>query len=449
VDEFRYTGVFPGGKVIQGTLVAANRREAMAIVQRLSAERRFTLKQLQRKDVYLYRVQRPGEKPVRGEQKAFSREELERAFQRAGFRVLSITKKIRLFQRKPSSAEVVTFIRLSADLIREKLSYDEVLGLLQAEASSPALRQMIKEVRRDLQDGLGGRTAFRKQQRALGPFAAYMLGLATGSGNMAEVYESTAKFLERNHDFRKALRKALIMPLVTVVALLGAVLFYVGYIFPKTAEMFARMKIELPPMTRATLEFSRWLQANYLYLIIGAVLFLIGISPLWTTERGRCWRDRMLIRLPVLGSLFHKTSIEIFCRVFYCLYSGSGNNMECIRVAAEACRNKYMEKRIKEIAIPMMLKEGKGLVPSLRATGVFTENCLSRFRSGAETGTLRKSALQVAKFYERETTYRLQAIVDWIQVVVALFITVVLAGLTIVSSEAAVMQPQRPTMRPR
>ena len=53
---------------------------------------------------------------------------------------------------------------------------------------------------------------------------------------MAEIYESTAKFLERQAEFKKNLKSALITPVVTLVVLFGAVVYYVGYIFPATAE---------------------------------------------------------------------------------------------------------------------------------------------------------------------------------------------------------------------
>ena len=46
-----------------------------------------------------------------------------------------------------------------------------------------------------------------------------MLGLASKSGNMAEIYRATAKFLERKQEFRKNMRSALITPMVTVFVL--------------------------------------------------------------------------------------------------------------------------------------------------------------------------------------------------------------------------------------
>ena len=101
-----------------------------------------------------------------------------------------------------------------------------------------------------------------------------MLGLASKSGNMSEIYRATAKFLERKHEFKKSLRSALITPLVTVLVLNAAVIWYVTYIFPETAKLFLRYNIELPPMTAFTLDMAAFL-ADYIYVINAIVVIPI------------------------------------------------------------------------------------------------------------------------------------------------------------------------------
>ena len=93
---------------------------------------------------------------------------------------------------------------------------------------------------------------------------------------MAEVYRATAKFLERRYEFKRSLRSALITPLVTVLVLNAAVIWYVAYIFPATAELFLRYNMKLPPMTQFTLDMSYWLQANVWYLIAAIVIPIIA-----------------------------------------------------------------------------------------------------------------------------------------------------------------------------
>jgi type IV pilus assembly protein PilC len=113
-------------------------------------------------------------------------------------------------------------------------------------------------------------------------------------------------------------------------------------------------------------------------------------------------------------------------------------------MAAEACGNKYMEHQIKTIAIPMMLEKGKGLTEAFQATGVFTQTAISRFNSGAETGTVKNTAMQLAEYYEKETTYKLANAIEAIQLAVSMIIMLVLTALTLVSSETATIRPKPP-----
>ena len=87
-----------------------------------------------------------------------------------------------------------------------------------------------------------------------------------------------------------------------------------------------------------------------------------------------------------------------------------------------------------------------GLVESLEKTGVFTENALQRLHAGTESGAVRDMALQVANYYEKETSYKLNNIVDMIQVAIAMIILVVMIAITIVSAETAVIKPKHPGM---
>ena len=442
--EFKFTAQRLNGQNISGTLSAVSASDGKKKIQRLAEKNKLKINTIQKRSTYLYRVRKGDEKPIRGEQKAYSKREVEEALSRLGYKVLSVNPKLLDFQRKPPTAEIVTFVKISAELLEQKLAYSEVLTLLINDTPNPALKNTLKEINNDLKKGADSEVTFLKYQGIFGKFTAYMLGLASKSGNMAEIYLATAKFLERRQEFRKSLRSALITPAVTMFVLFLAVLFYVGYIFPETAKLFIRFGIELPPMTAFTLKFSDFLIGNP--LLISAVLFLppIAMALYVKTKKGRLVFDKYMIKMPVLGSLIHKTLIEVFCRVFYTLYHGSAESIEPIRIAAEAAGNTYFESRIKQIAIPLMLKKGAGMTEAFEASGVFTETAEARFHSGEESGTIKNTALMLANYYESETVYRLKNLIEIIQVIIAMVIMVVMIALTLVSAETATVRPKSP-----
>lgn len=444
--EVRFIGQSINGQQVSGTIVGSNSSEVKKKLSELTSKKNLRIIKKEKKRTFLFKAKKGNEKPISGEQRAFNKKEVEDALTRLGYTVISVNPKLFDFQMTPPSADIVTFVKISAELLEQKLAYQEILTLLINDTQNQTLKNALKEINNELKKGADSQQTFLRFQHIFGKFAAYMLGLASKSGNMVEIYKATAKFLERKQEFKKNLKSALITPLVTLFVLFIAVLFYVGYIFPETARLFVRFGVELPPMTAATLKISDFLVENpYLIaaLIIGPPIAIIQFGK---TKKGRYLLDKWMLKIPVMGSLIHKTLIEVFCRVFYTLYSGSAESIEPIRIAAEATGNSYFEDRIKNVAIPLMIKKGIGVTDAFEASGVFTETAIARFHSGEESGTIKNTSLQLANYYETETVFRLKNIIEIIQVAIAMIIMIVMIALTIVSAETATVRPKTPTM---
>lgn len=444
--ELRFIAAKPSGQIISGNINAESHADGKKKINKLAQQHQLTIQKIEKKATFVYKIRKGKEKPIIGEQRAFSKAEVEGALRKLGFDVISIYKKLIEINFKPPTQEIVSFVKISAELLEQKLNYGEILTLLINDVQNKALKETLKQINNELKKGADSEATFLRYQSVFGKFTAYMLGLASKSGNMTEIYKATAKFLERRQEFKKNLKSALITPMVTLFVLFLAVLFYVAYIFPETAKLFVKFNIELPPMTKSTLGISDFLMANYLPVLAIIIIPPVLLLRFASTKKGRLVIDRMILKLPIMGSLIHKTAIEVFCRVFYTLYSGSAESIEPIRIAAEASGNAYFENQIKNVSIPLMIKRGMGVTDAFEASGVFTETAISRFHSGEETGTIKNTALQLANYYESETVYRLKNIIELIQVGIAMVIMVVMIALTLVSAETATISPKPPTM---
>lgn len=442
--EVRFNAVKPSGHTISGTLSEQTYSEAKKKIYKLAQKNNLKIHSIQKKSSYIYKIKRGNEKPIVGEQRAFSKEEVVNALRKLGYEVVSVNKKYFEFNFKPPQQDIVSYVKISAELLDQKLPYSEILTLLINDIQNKTLKETLRQINNELKKGADSEATFLRYQSVFGKFTAYMLGLASKSGNMAEIYKATAKFLERQQEFRKNLRSALITPLVTLFVLFLAVIFYVGYIFPETAKLFIKFKIDLPPLTAATLKISDFLINNILWVSLAFILPPIFLWQFAKSKKGRLILDRLMYKIPIIGNLIHKTSIEVFCRVFYTLYTGSAESIEPIRIAAEATGNSYFESQIKNVAIPLMIKKGIGITEAFQASGVFTETALSRFHSGEETGTIKNTALQLANYYESETVFRLKNVIEMIQLAIAMIIMIVMIGLTLISAETATISPKSP-----
>jgi type IV pilus assembly protein PilC len=441
VKEVRFKGVGPQGKLVQGTFSVASRKEIKEQLDRLVQKYQLRIQTVEYKKDFLYKVKMPMGKPYTGRQSAFSKDEVAQALQRMGHKDFTISPVLFDFKIRPSSQDVMMFIKLSTNMLKDKMSFGKILGMLAEEQPNRMMREALIQIENQLKQGVEGREVFMRYTDIFGRFPAFMLGLATRSGNMTEIFEATNKFIERDSEIKKNIKKTLISPMFAIVATIGAVIYYVVDIFPATAQLFIKYNMPLPPLTKMTLRLSDWL-GNYWFLLVAAfVIPVVILWRWWETPKGRIWRDKHVINLPIVGSLIHKSSIEIYFRVFGTIYSGAGDNIETIRTAAEACRNSYMERQIKTITIPLMLREGEGFVPAMEASGVFTKTSITRLKTGSETGNILQAAQQIATYYEAETTYKMNALIEYIQSFVGLFIAIAITMLTVVSAEIATISP--------
>ena len=442
--EFRYKGVTSAGKPAQGTIVASNQFDAKQKIKSLAATRGLRVHELQKKSAFRYKVRKADKGIQKGEVLAFSRDEVRDSFLRMGYQILEVRRRLFRVQMPVPVKEVVVFIRLCADLLKEQFPFDEILSMLVNDMENRRLKETVQEIHKDLKMGKEGHQVFLKHADVLGKFTVHMLSIASTSGNMAEIYLNTAKFLERSEEFKKNIRSTLFMPAIVMLASFGALVFYVSYIFPKVAGMLIKYKVEVPPMTAATLKISNFFQSTYGWFIAAIVLVIGGFVAYIRSEKGRVAWHRFIITIPVIGNLIYKTSIEVFCRVFHALYSGSGENIEVIRIAAEASGNAYVEKIVKERVVPTMLREGKSFNDVLEQTGVFPQNAIYTLRTGEESGTLREAMLRLANFYEKETTHKMARVIDLINLIISVFISVLIVGITLLSSEVGFVSPPTP-----
>ena len=197
MTEFKFTAEKLNGQLISGTLSSRTFTEGKKRIYSLAEKNQLKIKRIEKKSSYLYRVKRGKEKPITGEQKAYSKKEVEDALVRMGFEVLSVNKKLLDIHFNPPTSEIVTFVKISAELLEQKLPYSEILTLLINDTQNKTLKETLKEINNELKKGADSETTFLKYQSVFGKFTAYMLGLASKSGNMTEIYRATAKFLER------------------------------------------------------------------------------------------------------------------------------------------------------------------------------------------------------------------------------------------------------------
>jgi type IV pilus assembly protein PilC len=434
LNEYRVTIRDAAGKITRRQIVASSVQQAKKRASTFLA-RGSTIKTIEKKINYEYRV-RQGDRIIDGSQSAYSKEEVITALRRLGFQIKSIHKRRTFFSQAPAS-EIVGFVMQSAKLIEQKLPFQDVLQLMANHTKEKNLRGALRDIITDLRNGTDSREAFLRQSHVFGYHVSLMLGIATKSGDMVKVFESVAQLVERQSDFKKGLTSSLMLPGITAITLVGAIGFYVIYLLPKMMEMLGPRMKKIPPLTAFTLEMSSWFKDNFVFLAGSILLLCFGFYIYISSPAGRLNMHKFLIRVPYFGRILRDTSIEIFCRVFGIMYTSSGENIDAIQIAGDASGNPYLAFQIRTVAIPLMLRFGVELGKAMQETGFFPEMVISRFKTGAETGNVKATALQVADYYQMENGYAMKNLANVIEMSVTVMITLSLVFLTYLSSETA------------
>ncbi len=450
--EYRIQAVDQSGKPVQRFITSTSIYAARARAKSFAEAYGWNKVSVRKKKTYTYRVLR-GTTPIDGMQSAYSREEVTSALEKLGFKVQSVRRYYDIrFSAAPE--EIVTFIGTSAKLLEQKLPYTEILQIMAGNVRDKNLKSALKGIIKDLKEGVDSRDAFLRQGKVLGYDTALMLGIASKSGDMKSIFESVARFVERQADFKKGLLSSMILPAVTMLALIGALAFYILYLLPKMVDLLTPVSGTMPPLTTWTLEMSDILKDNFWFIVLGMGAAMAAFYAWLISANGRVVFDRLMIRVPYLGRILRNTSVELFCRVLGIMYS-SGENIDAIQHAAESSRNRFLEKQIKNVAVPTMLKYGTEFWKSLEMTNFFPEMVVSRFRTAAETGSVKATAVQLADYYETDNRYAMKNLVNIIEVGVSLVIMVSMVFLTLLSSETATVkiepkrdQPQHITAQP-
>lgn len=434
-SEYRISAQDRAGRALVKYVMAMSYFEARSKGREWVTRNGGALVKVDKKRTFVYKA-RKGDKLITGTQSAYTRAEVTAALKRIGYQVQSVYTPLS-FKFSAPSTDVVGFVSQSAKLLEQKLPFNEVLILMADNIKNKTLNQALRDIMNDLRNGMDSREAFLRQTTAFGFHTALLLGIATKSGDVAAIFRSVSLLVERRAEFSKGLKSAMLLPAVTALTLVAAIVFYALYLVPQMMEMLGPMMSKIPPVTKFTLEASDFVKGNYPWMIGLTIAMVAGLYAWLSSANGRLQFDRFIVKVPLVGTILKNTSVEIFTRVLGIIYTSAGENIEAMQIAADASGNTWFSRQIRTVAAPMMLTQGVELGRALSSTDFLPEMALSRFRTAAETGSVKVTAQQLADYYETENSFAMKNMVSLIELAVTMLIMGSLVFLTLLSSETA------------
>jgi general secretion pathway protein F len=227
-----------------------------------------------------------------------------------------------------------------------------------------------------------------------------MVRAGEASGALDSVLARLAEYLRRSEAARQTVRSALIYPTILAVTALSSVILILTVVLPQLEPLLRDAGPALPPQARLVFGASdllrRWWWA--LLAILGAVGY--GLWRGWGEPANAVRRDRLLLRLPLLGAAIRQAQTARFTRTLGALVGGGVALPTALALARPVISNHVMADAVTRVA--SQLREGGGLAEPLARTGVFPDLSIQLIRIGEATGKLDQMLLQQAEIFDEE-----------------------------------------------
>ena len=339
-----------------------------------------------------------------------------------------------LTQVKVKKKELMHFTRQLAVFVKAGIPLTEAMEVIGDETSDVALQRTITDMVEDLRNGGTLSGAAGKHPEAFPKYYIGILGSAELTGKLDETLESLAGYLEREVETRSKVISALSYPGVVMVMAVFTVAVLAGYVLPQFKPLFEELNADLPFATRALL-FTADLFTVMWYIPFGIMAsFIASIVWMTKTEKGGIFKDKLLLKLPVISGIVEYSILERFCRILGAMVKAGVPLPDAMRTTTEATNNSVFRARLIEAQTEMM--EGGGFAKPLAKTELFPGAARQMFKVGEETGTL-DSQLEVAAYYfDRELESRIKRFTTMFEPLMIVFVGVIVGFVAVALVQA-------------
>lgn len=326
--------------------------------------------------------------------------------------------------------DLMHFSRQMAVFIKAGIPLLDALDTITDEMGNKRFREVLTDMGAELRSGGTISSAADKHPDVFPAYYRGILRSAELTGNLDTVLLQLSDYLEREQEAKRRVSAALTYPGVVVAMSVVVVVILTVYVLPRFRKFFDDLHAKLPLATRALLAFTGFMSDwGWLVAAVAAGLVLAAVLFVRTSEQGRMTRDRLLLKLPVVGDLVHHAILERFCRILTSMVSAGVPLPEALGVTTDAAGNRVFRQKL-ETAQQEMLR-GEGLARPLARTELFPTAARQMFAVGESTGTLDDQLQIAADYFDRELDYKIKRFTNLFEPAVLLFVGVLVGFVAI------------------
>src|SRR6202034_3405076 len=195
------------------------------------------------------------------------------------------------------------------------------------------------------------------------------------------------------------------------------------------SNLFSGLGVALPLPTRIVMGLSGFVQSFWWVVIGGVVGLVFGIKQIIKHPRGEYYFDKMLLNLPIIGSLLRKSAVGRFTRTLGTLITPGVPVLEALVITAKTSGNAVLEEALMKVR--KAIEEGRTIVDPLRECGVFPNMVTQMIGVGEATGAMDSMLQKIADFYEDEVDSATKDMLAMLEPVIIGILGVSIGGIVI------------------
>lgn len=304
-------------------------------------------------------------------------------------------------QRDKIPVQTLSLItRQLATLISAGQPVEAALDAVSRQTTKSQAKKVLLAIRSRVLEGHALSDSLREFPRIFDPMYCASVHAGEQTGLLDVVMERLADFMESRQSLQQKTRLALVYPLLLTGVSILLVTGLLTYVVPQIVQVFEGFDQELPVLTQWLIVLSDFFKVFGLHMIISLVLVVFIYQQMMKVIVFRHMRDRILLRIPLIGYLVRLTNTSRFTRTMSILVTSGVPALDAMHIATEVVTNIPIHHSVKSAADHV--REGSSIAEALTRTGYFSPLVIQLIANGEAGAKLGDMLQRSAKAEESE-----------------------------------------------
>jgi type IV pilus assembly protein PilC len=369
-------------------------------------------------------------KIVRGEMRAGGEAMVSASLRRQGVMVNKVKKRRTSGGKSIKQKDIAVFTRQLSTMMRAGVPLIQSFDIVARGSTNPRMTRLLTDIRSDVETGTSLSAAFRKHPLYFDALYCNLVEAGEAGGILETLLDRLAVYQEKTMAIKNKIKSALIYPVAVLVVAFVVLAVIMIFVIPAFEDVFKSFGADLPAPTLVVIAMSKFF-TRYWYLIFGGIFGgVYFFMQSWRRSlKMQKVMDRLLLRVPVFGSLVNKSSIARWTRTLSTMFAAGVPLVEALDSVGGASGNAVFQEATERIQRDV--STGSALTTSMQTTGIFPVMVLQMCAIGEESGSLDAMLGKAAEFYEDEVDEAVKGLSSLMEPFIIVILGVLIGGIVI------------------